>query len=479
MVPLDPPPRRRDAPAVRTGDGTSELCFLTAGELVRHYRARRLSPVEVTRAVLARIEALDPAVNAMYFVAAEAALAAAAAAEDRWGRRAPRGQLDGVPVTLKDSVYAIGMPTPNGTRADLGPLDPGFDSPATARLREHGAVLVGKTTMPDLGMIASGVSSLHGITRNPWNLALNPGGSSSGAAVAVAVGFGPLAVGSDIGGSIRIPSSFCGTVGHKPSYGRVPLAMPWQALVAGPMARSVEDAARLLTVISEPDHVDYTSLPWDGRDYLADLGRGVKGLRLGLMLDIGFGGPVHPEIRARVEAAASVLADLGARVEPMAPIFDSDPEPAFDRMVHAYAWSDFGKLPPDEQALVLPAIADWCRQGEGMPATVLTDAIAAIGHIRRRVIDACAKFDYVVSPTMGIEPYPAELPWPAGATQHNPFCFPFNLSEQPALSICCGFTSAGLPVGLQIVGRRFDDAGVLRVGHAYEAARGPLAPPVP
>ena len=463
---------------VRSHGIATELWALGANELLSCYRSRSLSPVEVTQETLERIAALNPRINALYFVDAERALASARAAEARWLRGEPQGLLDGVPVTLKDSILVAGMPTPNGTRAIASHATVHGDSPAAARLREHGAVILGKTTMPDLGMIASGISSSHGITRNPWNRECNSGGSSSGAAAAVVAGFGPLAVGSDIGGSVRIPAAFCGIVGLKPSYGRVPLAYPWPALVAGPMARNVTDAALLLNVISGADATDYTALPWDARDYLEGIDAGVQGFRFGLLLDIGFGLPVAREVRTRIEAAASVLASLGATVEPMPPIFEHDPEPEFDRMMQAHAWIDFGALPPDQQNVVLPEVGDWCRAGECMTATELMRATIAIGDTRRRVLAACARYDYVLAPTMAVEAYAAELPWPPGGTRHNPFCFPFNLSEQPALSVCCGFTSNGLPVGLQIIGKRFDDAGVLRVGRAYEAARPPLPQPV-
>src|SRR5438552_9764204 len=233
--------------------GADDLCFLSARELVSRYRARSLSPVEVTRAILDRIALINPHINALYYVDAEGALAAARGAEGRWQRGMPMGVLDGVAVTLKDSIRVAGMPTPNGTRAFADRPNEPEDSPVTARLREHGAIIVGKTTMPDLGMIPSGISSLHGVTRNPWNRERNSGGSSAGAGAAVASGLGPLAVGSDIGGSVRIPAAFCGIVGLKPSYGRVPIADPWPALVAGPMARSVADVALLLGVISLPD----------------------------------------------------------------------------------------------------------------------------------------------------------------------------------------------------------------------------------
>jgi len=455
-----------------------ELCFLSARELLRHYRARSLSPVEVTRAILDRIADVNPHVNALYYVDAERALAAAREAERRWHRGAPMGALDGVPVTLKDSVRASGMPTPNGTRAFADRPHEPQDSPVTARLREHGATILGKTTMPDLGMIPSGISSLHGVTRNPWNPERSSGGSSAGAGAAVASGLGPLAIGSDIGGSIRIPAAFCGIVGLKPSYGRVPIADPWPALVAGPMARSVGDVALLLGVISRPDARDYTSLPWDDRDYLDRIDAGVRGLSIGLLTDIGFGLRAHPEILSLIEAAAGIFASLGARVTPMPPIFDADPEPDFDHMVQAYGWSDFSTLAPDRQALVLPEIAAWCRRGERVSADDMIRASAGIRHTRQRVIARCAAFDYVISPTMSTEAFAAEHPWTPGGTVHNPFCFPFNLSEQPAISVCCGFTAGGLPVGLQIIGKRFDDAGVLRVARAFEKVRAPL-PEVP
>ncbi len=453
---------------------TYELCFLSGAELATRYCRGELSPVEVAGAVLDRIESVNPRVNALYFVDHQGALAAARDAEERWRRGESLGKLDGVPVTLKDSIPVAGMPMLSGTQAFAGRPACDEDAPLVARLREAGAVLIGKTTMPDLGMIPASVSSKHGVTRNPWHLERTAGGSSAGAGAAVAAGLGTLAVGSDMGGSVRIPASFCGIVGLKPSYGRVPLAHPWQALVAGPMARTVGDVARLLNLIARPDARDYTALPWDNRDYLADLDAGVRGLRAGLMLDIGFGIPVQHEVRARVQAASAAFEQLGASVETMPPMFDEDPEPAFDRMVQAYAWAEFNTLSPEQQSHVMPEIADWCREGETLSAVALTSATVRTGEIRRRVIDATAGFDFVLAPTMAMEPFLADLPWPTGGSRHNPFCFPFNLSEQPAVSICCGFTSSGLPVGLQIIGRRFDDAGVLRAARAYEAARPPL-----
>lgn len=451
--------------------------WLSARALVAGYRAGSLSPVEVTAAVLQRIEAVNPRINALFHVNAEGALSAAAAAEARWRQRAPIGPLDGVPVTLKDSIAARGMPIPHGTRAAWATAADEGDAPVTARLREAGAVLLGKTTMPDFGMIASGISSLHGVTRNPWDLSKNTGGSSSGAGAAVAAGFGPLAIGTDMGGSVRIPAAFCGAVGLKPSQGRVPLSDPWPALVAGPMARSAADAALLLGVISRPDPRDYSALPWDDRDYLDGIADGINGHRFGLLRDIGFGAAVEPEIEAALDRAARLIEGLGGRIEPMPPLLAEDAEHAFDRMIQAYAWPDFAALAEDQQARVLPVIAEWCRPGRHLTAGELTATLVAIGEIRRRVVAAFAGYDYVLAPTVAIAPFAAELAWPEGGSRHHPFCFPFNLSEQPALSVPCGLTAAGLPIGLQIIGRRFDDAGVLRIGHAYEQARGPLPSP--
>lgn len=454
-----------------------DACFLSALELLALYRRLELSPLEATRAVIERIAQLNPRVNALYHVDFERALAAARSAETRWLKRAPKGLLDGVPVTVKDSIYVAGMPTFHGTRACADLPNPRQDCPASARLREHGAVLLGKSTMPDLGVIASGVSSLYGVTRNPWNLQRSSGGSSSGAGAALAAGFGPLALGSDIGGSVRIPAAFCGVAALKPSFGRVPLLEPWTGLVVGPMARTVADTALLLNVISAPDDKDYTALPWEGRDFLERLDDDVQGLKLGLLTDIGFGLPVTPDVRMRVEAAAVVLASLGATVEAMPAIFDEDPEPHFDRMMKACASYEFHLLDADAQEAVPPEIREWCRSGASMSAADLTRAQFGIGELRRRVLNACRAYDYVLAPTMPVTAYAADLPWPPGGTRHNPFCFPFNLSQQPALSVCCGLSSQGLPVGMQIIGKRFDDAGVLRVGRAYEAARPRLPRP--
>ena len=452
---------------------SDQFGYLSATALIDHYRARTLSPVEVVKALLDRIAALNPAVNALYFVDAEGAVAAATASGARWRRGEPQGLLDGVPVTLKDSVAVCGMPSYHGTLAiDPANATPAIDAPVTARLREAGAVIIGKTTMPDYGMIASGISSRYGVTRNPWDLTRNSGGSSAGAGAGLAAGFAPLAIGSDIGGSVRIPAAFCGVFGLKGSYGRVPLQYPAPWLVAGPMTRTVADAALVMNVITRPDDRDFTSLPYDARDYLAGLDKGVRGLRIGVLENIGFGLPPEPQVMAMLQHAAQVFAGLGAIVETVAPIFDTDPEPDFDRIVHAGSYLMFGALSAAQQQVVMPQIAEWCRRRHADDVTQLMRSHVAIGAIRRQVVAPCRRCDYLLSPTMAVLPYAAELPWPPAGTAHNPFCFPFNMSEQPAASVNGGFSEEGLPIGLQIVGRRFDDAGVLRVAFAFEQATG-------
>jgi len=450
-----------------------ERIYLTATELTRRYRTGTLSPVEVVTALLDRIEGVNPKVNALYFIDAEGALRAAAASEDRWRRGEPQGVLDGVPVMLKDSVSAVGMPSYYGTLAtNPAQAIAAEDAPVTARLKEAGAVLIGKTTMPDFGMIASGISSRYGVTRNPWDLSRNSGGSSSGAGAGLAAGFAPLAIGTDIGGSVRIPAAFCGAFALKPSYGRVPLHYPAPWLIAGPMTRTVVDAALLMNVITRPDDRDFTALPHIDRDYCAGIEAGIRGVRIGVLGNIGFGLAVDPQVTAMLGRAAEIFASLGAIVEPVLPIFDKDPEPDFDRCVHVGSYLTFAGLSLERQQSVMPIIADWCRRRNADSVVELMRSQIAIGKIRQQTLMPFAHCDYLLSPTMAVLPYAAELPWPPGGTAHNPFCFPFNVSEQPAASVNGGFSCEGLPIGLQIIGRRFDDHGVLRVAFAFEQAAG-------
>ena len=257
---------------------------LSAAELVEAYRARKLSPVEATTAALARIDACDRQVNAMYLVHADQALTSARAAEARYRSGAPLSALDGVPITLKDNIVTAGTPTPLGTAAADTSVPATVDAPPAARVREAGCVILGKTTMPDFGMLASGASSFHGVTRNPWDTTRNTAGSSSGAGAAVAAGMAPLALGTDIGGSVRLPAAYCGIFALKPSLGRVPIDPPFLGRVTGPMTRTVQDGALLLEVLSRADARDYMSLPAEQVPFADRLDRDLKGVKIGLCL---------------------------------------------------------------------------------------------------------------------------------------------------------------------------------------------------
>jgi aspartyl-tRNA(Asn)/glutamyl-tRNA(Gln) amidotransferase subunit A len=457
----------------------SALHDLSAHELSAAYRTRKLSPVEVTRAALARIEAWEPSINAMYVVDAKRALAMAAASQERWRRRRPLSPIDGVPITIKDNIAVKGIPAPVGTAA--GDMTPSAaDSPPAARVREAGCVLLGKTTMPDFGMLASGISSLHGITRNPWNLERNTAGSSSGAAAAIVAGYGPLALGTDIGGSVRLPAAYNGIFALKPSLGRVPIYPPYLGRVVGPMTRTVADAALLMAALSRPDARDYTALPDQEIDWTAALRGGVKGKRLGLMLEAGVGLRSQPAVRRAIARAGKAFARAGAVVEPVAPFFTRDMLTGLDRFFQARLLAEYQRLPSRRKAKVLPFIAAWCRRAEQLTAVDASRALGQVFQMREKAVAAMAAFDFLLMPTSPITAYAAGEATPgdnpAKPFEHIGFTAPFNMSEQPACSICAGYDADGLPIGLQIVGHRFDDVGVLRMAHAYESLRPKLRP---
>jgi aspartyl-tRNA(Asn)/glutamyl-tRNA(Gln) amidotransferase subunit A len=455
----------------------TDPALFSATELLPLYRTRQLSPVETVQAVLARIARFEPAVNAFCLVDGEAALAAARASEARWQRGAPLGLLDGVPATIKDVVLTRGWPTLRGSRA-IDPAQPWVDdAPATARLREQGAVLLGKTTTPEFGWKAVTDSPLTGVTRNPWDTTRTPGGSSGGAAVAAALGMGALHVGTDGGGSIRIPAGFTGVFGLKPSFGRVPAwpASPFGTLAhLGPITRTVADAALMLTVLSAPDLRDWQALPPDGRDYRIGLADGVAGLRIAFSPTLG-GAPVEPEIAALVADAVATLADLGAVVEPAEPGF-ADPLQDFERHWYAGAARLVAGLAVEQRALLDPGLLEIAAAGAAIP---LLDYLAA-GEARARLGLAMrrfhARYDLLVTPTLPIAAFAAGIERPEADRQPRwlhwtPFSYPFNLTQQPAASVPCGLTAAGLPAGLQIVGPMHGDALVLRAARALESAR--------
>ncbi|MGI8876288.1 MAG: amidase [Egibacteraceae bacterium] len=456
-----------------------QLADLSAVALLEAYGQRSLSPVEVIDAVLDRVAAVEPTIQALYAPDPDGARRAARDSARRWRDGNPVGPLDGVPITIKENIATRGVPVPMGTAATV--LEPAAaDAPPAARAREAGAILLAKTTMPDYGMLSSGLSSFHPLARNPWNPSWTPGGSSAGAAAAAAAGYGPLHLGSDIGGSVRLPASWTGVVTLKPSLGRVPIDPPYWGRVVGPLTRTVHDTALLMGVLSAPDPRDHMSLPFEALDW-SQLDGGVSGLRVGLWTEVGCGLPVEPEVSAAVAAAGRLFAAAGAVVEPVAPFFTRDMLDDIDLFWRVRSWVDFSALSHERQAAVLPYIADWCRGGADVPGVVLMRCVNRTLEIRRVTVAATQPYDYVLSPVAPVPAFAAELPSPTDDVtrplDHIGFTVPFSMSEQPASSINCGFTRDGRPIGLPVAGRRFDDLGVLRVTRWYERARPAAAAP--
>lgn len=454
----------------------NDLTLLSAGELLTLYRGKSLSPVEVTQATLDRIIAVDPRLNAYCLVDAESALASARESEARWQEGEPKGLVDGVPTGIKDLLLTRGWPTLRGSRTIDEHQLWDEDAPCVARLREHGAVLLGKTTTPEFGWKGVTDSPLTGVTRNPWNTDMTPGGSSGGSAAAVATGMGALAIGTDGGGSIRIPCGFTGLYGIKPSFGRVPAfpASPFGTVAhVGPMTRNVADAALMLSVISEPDWRDWLALPFDRRDYRVGLEAGVQGLRIGFSPDLGYAA-VNREIADLVKQAAEVFSELGANVEEVNPGFD-DPQDCFNKTWFAGAAHLAQRLTPQQRGLLDPGLLWIIEQGESFTLSDYMSAQTTRSALGLQMKRFHQDYDLLLTPSLPIPAFRAGQGAPdemqaGGWSTWTPFSFPFNLTGQPAASIPCGLTSAGLPAGLQIVGPYHDDALVLRASYAYESA---------
>jgi aspartyl-tRNA(Asn)/glutamyl-tRNA(Gln) amidotransferase subunit A len=455
---------------------SQDPCSLSATDLLAAYRAKTLSPVEVLRAVLARVEALNPVLNCFNLLDEQAGFAAARASETRWGKGEPMGLLDGVPTSIKDIILTKGWPTLRGSKT-VEPKGPwNDDAPAVARLREAGAVLFGKTTTPEFGWKGVTDSPLTGITRNPWNPKKTPGGSSGGSAAAIAAGMGPLTVGTDGGGSIRIPCAFTGLFGLKPTFGRVPAwpLSPFGTVAhLGPMTRTVTDAALMMNVLTQPDARDWHGLPYDKRNYLHGLEEGVTGLRIAYSANLGYA-KVDREIAALVKRAARVFEDLGAKVEEADPGFE-DQQDVFTLHWFPGAAYVVRGIPPAKRKLMDKGLLQVARAGEKITMRQYQDAVAkrgALGVLMNRFHE---RYDLLITPTLPLPAFDAgkevanvvkERRW----TDWTPFSYPFNLTQQPAASIPCGLTKAGLPAGLHIVGPKYGDALVLRAARAYEKA---------
>ena len=467
---------------------TQDLTQLSADTLIGLYRSGAASPVEVTQAVLARTARVNPKINAFCLLDEKAALKSAQVSEARWQAHratgAPVGTLEGVPTTIKDLILTKGWPTLRGSRT-VNPDQPwDVDAPVTARLREAGAVLLGKTTTPEFGCKGETNSPATGITRNPWNLNKTPGGSSGGTAAAVAAGLGPIGVGTDGAGSVRIPAAFCGNFGLKPSFGRVPAypLSPFGSVAhLGPHTMSVQDAALMMNVMKRPDARDWTSLPEDNVDYTAGLNDGIRGLRIAYSPTLGYAKNVHPEIAAAVAEAVKVLEDLGAHVEQIDPGFE-DPLDITTGLWFLGAWTVWNTLNAEQQSLADPDFKAEAELGSRLSALDIQQLNQRRGVLGSQMRQFMQRFDLLVTPAVSIPAFDA-LPAghsplsPESMLGWTPFSYPFNLTQQPASTIPCGLTRDGLPMGLQFVGPMFGDALVLRASKAYENTR-PIARPV-
>jgi aspartyl-tRNA(Asn)/glutamyl-tRNA(Gln) amidotransferase subunit A len=457
---------------------TDEIAFMSATRLISLYRAKQLSPLDVLTETLRRLERYEGALNAFVLYDPDNAMAQARASEARWHRGAPQGLLDGVPVAIKDTLLTSGWPRLVGSRT----IDPNQawdeDAPATARLREAGAVLFGKTTTPEFGWKGVTDSPLTGVSRNPWDLARTPGGSSGGSAAAVLAGICPLAVGTDAGGSIRIPASFSGIFGFKPTFGRVAAYPPGafgDLAHVGPMTRTIDDAALMLDAMKGPDSRDWYSLPDDGiayRDRVREFS--VKGKRIALSPTLGYAEPA-PAVREAVERAAKVFAGLGAIVEPADP-FAETPQPIFETLALGGFWALLRAQTPKQIAVMDPGLVAMCRRGEAVTQEQYVEAISnrvALGVRLRQFFD---RYDLLLSPTMPIpaayaDPRTDGAPDPHNSWSWVTYTFAFNLTKNPSASIPCGF-DGGLPIGLMVTGPLYGDLAVLQACRACEEAAG-------
>ncbi|WP_326585809.1 amidase [Streptomyces sp. NBC_00481] len=459
----------------------THLTSLSAVRLVEGYRKGEFSPVDVAREALERAERVQPAVNAFVRIDAGTALAQARESEGRWRRGEPAGAVDGVPVTVKDILLMRGGPTLKGSKTISAEGSWDEDAPSVARLREQGAVFLGKTTTPEFGWKGVTDSPLSGVTRNPYDLSRTAGGSSGGAAAAVALGAGPLALGTDGGGSVRIPAAFCGVFGLKPTYGRVPLypASAFGTLAhVGPLTRDAADAALMLDVVAGPDARDWSGLGPTPGSFVDALAGGVRGLRIAYSPSLGGQVAVQPGVALAVRRAVEGLAGLGAYVSEADPDF-SDPVEAFHTLWFSGAARVTQRLGPRQAEVLDPGLREIRELGVRLSALDYLAAVDVRMDLGRRMGAFHERYDVLVTPALPVTAFEAGVEVPRGSghrrwTGWTPFTYPFNLTQQPAASVPVGLDGDGLPVGLQVVAARHRDDLVLRVAHAlYEAGVAP------
>ncbi len=458
------------------GPEPTQIADMTALQMLDAFEDLSLSPVEAAQACLDRIERFNPVVNAYCIVREDETLAAARAAEQRYLHGMPLGLADGIPVAVKEMFMMRGWPNRKGSRVIDETQPWNDDAPAIAALRRSGFVPLGRTTTPEFGWKGVTDCALTGITRNPWNPETTAGGSSGGSSAAVALGMGALGLGTDAGGSVRIPAGFCGIVGHKPTQGLCPMWPPsafWPLAHVGPMTWTVADSALLMNFLAEPDARD-TTLPANKTDFLAALDGDLRGVRIAFSPTLGFYQHLHPEIAASLEQVAQTLADLGARVVRQDPGF-ADPMDAFEVIFYGGAANALRDLGDNARAQMDPALIEVAEDAARLS---MLDYMAAT-NARAALIEQTDKFhedyDLLLTPSLPLPAFTAGQDVPDGWHSKRwpswtPYTYPFNLTGQPAISVPCGFTQDGLPIGMQLVGARHQDALVLRAGHLYQCA---------
>lgn len=446
------------------------LADLDARTLSARYQTGELTPSEVIESVLARVAEREPELNALAYFDAEQVRRDADESTKRWLAGSPLSPFDGVPGTVKENVARAGVPKPGGTAIPNPPV-PVRNAPIADRLLEAGMVIVGSTTMPDWGMLSSGVSSLHGITRNALNPAHTSGGSSAGAGTAAAAGYGPWHVGTDIGGSIRLPGTWQGLVALKPSNGLIPLDGPYTGRAAGPLTKRVTDAVDMMSILAKWDARDYLSRPYPPIEW-SNVPVAPAGLRVAVQLDAGSGLAVEPETQAAVLQLAELFARSGAEVEELQPFMASELLDACVDFWRSRSWADFEVLTPAEQECVLPFISEWCRAGKDFSAAQTVRNRQAQDEIARVTRYATEPFDVVLSPVSPVAAFPAENPMPLTdplvTMGHISFTMPYNMSGQPALSMPTAQMPDGRTIGVQVAGRIGTDAWLLQLASWIE-----------
>jgi aspartyl-tRNA(Asn)/glutamyl-tRNA(Gln) amidotransferase subunit A len=459
----------------------SEMCFAPATELRKKIAAKEVSVVELTELFYQRIEKLNPTLNAYLALCPDQALSAARKAQDAVQKGEALGPLHGIPVSIKDLELTRDIPTTLGSVVFRERV-PEVDSVVVERVRRAGAIILGKTNTPEFGQSGTTENKLGDACRNPWNTERTSGGSSGGAAAALASGLCTLATGSDGGGSIRIPASFSGIFGIKPSQGRVPRYGGYGRPSAnhfsqsGPMSRTVADTALLLQVLAGPDPRDPTCLRETPEDYLAALNSGVRGWRIAWSADLGYAG-VDPEVVQVTEKAARVFEELGANVED-ADLTIDDPFTAFFDVFATATYTSYGYLLEDRSAELTDYVRRTMEHAASLTAADLYRALLRVDQLKRQMETFFDEFDLLLTPTMAVPAFPiGQRPAVIGGKEVNPFwgylpyTFPINMSGQTASSVPCGFSSDGMPIGLHLVGPRGAEAKVLRASAAFEQAR--------